>query len=356
MNEADIDEIIEEQENEQIVEQPNITFVIDGKIMSNIFGFLIGINSEVPMKFEENRILMHLKSVDNIQYAQVEINASDLLDYNPMLEYGSTEKNILVDTIKTRLEKIDKIIDITTNILDQDINIHDHYSNYVHNKYENPNANTNVIVKVFNNKIEFHLPGNVIIWADLINDKEDIEKTMKAIDKLPDLIKKVRNNSAITKSSATIQPMWLDRICNIKDVEKYESAFRLNISKKEGFNLISRSRDGFYELKLKPRCIYVEHNRDEEAHVYIDKELIMPITKIEGSAPVIIEIRTDKPIIFERKLSGGINAMLTIAPRIPVELKEEEKGAKDIDTLVLAHSLKMVETTQEKKVPEVMDL
>jgi hypothetical protein len=305
-------EKIKERENEQ---QPNITFGIDGKIISNIFGFVTGINSEIPMKFEKDRIFIHLKSPDNIQYAHVEILASELVDYKPRLEYGNTEKNIVINTRNVNLEKIDEINNVT-----QPDNIHTDDDMLLRNTGDRLRGR-NVEVKVFEKLIEFHLPGSVIVWTDLII--KDVEKTMKGIERLPELIKKARSDSTIKKGTVLLRPIWLSKICDTKVVYNYESTFRLNISK-EGFDLISKSKDDFYELKLKPVCLRVEPNGDEETRVYINKEFITPITKIKCSDLVLIEIRNDKPVIFETKLSKNITAMLTVAPRLAKDMEDED--------------------------------
>lgn len=324
MNETEINKI----NKVQTEEQPNITFGIDGKIISNIFGFVTGINTEIPIMFYKNRIFIHLKSPDNIQYAQIEILASELVDYKPRLEYGITEKYMVINTRNANLEKIDEINNVT-----QPDNIRTDDDMLIRNTDDRLRGR-NVIVKVFEKVIEFHLPGGVIVWTDLI--LKDIEKTMKGIERLPELIKKVRSDPTMKKGLVTLRSGWLNRICDTKVVHSCESMFELNISKKEGFNLVSKSIDDFYELKLKPTCLRIEPNGDEETHVYINKEFITPITKIEGTDQVLIEIRNDKPVIFETNISKNIVAMLTIAPRMIKDMEKEEKeeNVSSLDSLI----------------------
>lgn len=316
------EENIEKETNKiskvQTEEQPNITFGINGEIVSSIFGFLTGINCDIPMKFEKDRIFIHLKAPDNVQYAQVEINSSGLLDYNPRLEYGNTEKNIVVDTRRIGLECIDKII----NIVKTNIVVDDGF----------------VKVFIFEDKIEFHLPGNIIVWAKLIKGKE-MENTMKGVERLPALIKKTRSDPNIKKASVTIEQYWFDRICSIREVERCERAFKISIDKKEGLTLFSKGLDDFYELILKPKYLQIESDSDSSISVCIDKDYILPFNILGrcgnvsiGYTPVRFEIMQNKPIILEKKLTPGVRTMLTIAPRLKTEEKEgEEKKIKVMD-------------------------
>jgi len=58
---------------------------------------------------------------------------------------------------------------------------------------------------------------------------------------------------------------------------------------------------------------------DVPQYVYLQKEYVIPFTKLKGLSPIIIEIRTDKPVVIDQKPYNGISAMLTIAPRIENE-------------------------------------
>jgi hypothetical protein len=58
---------------------------------------------------------------------------------------------------------------------------------------------------------------------------------------------------------------------------------------------------------------------DSTQYIYLAKEFLVPFTKLKGLAPIIIEVRTDKPIILEQKPFGGIKVVLAIAPRIESE-------------------------------------
>ena len=61
---------------------------------------------------------------------------------------------------------------------------------------------------------------------------------------------------------------------------------------------------------------------DSTQYVYLSKEFMLPFAKLKGLSPIVIEVRTDKPIVLEQKPYNGIKALLTIAPRIE---NEEDK-------------------------------
>ena len=73
------------------------------------------------------------------------------------------------------------------------------------------------------------------------------------------------------------------------------------------------------KLFLSPLDQLLGMDVDSTQYIYLAKEYIMPFTKLKGLAPIIIEVRTDKPIFLEQKPFGGIKAVLTIAPRIESE-------------------------------------
>jgi hypothetical protein len=55
---------------------------------------------------------------------------------------------------------------------------------------------------------------------------------------------------------------------------------------------------------------------DDNQHVYLEKEFLTPFSKLKGLSPIVIEVRTNKPIVIEQRPYNGIRAMLTVAPRI----------------------------------------
>ena len=356
------------QARDQVLKEYDISFGINGEVLANILGFVTDINTDIPMKFYEDKIFIHLKSPDNIQYAEIEISSSDVLDYKPGLEGDPERKDakiivkgadgdykpVLVD-IKGTLEEI------TSFAQKDDI----------------------IIIRIdtfYYKRIEFHCPGNVVIWAQLV----DPTTIMKSIEKLPDIIRRVRSDPKIAKASAIIEPATFARICAIggKGEKKRDIDQRIfiELDKKDGLYITSgdKLKGRFFELRPMgigmdssdieggPDQIYnaelmdiegtgeiegmeefgyaprtdssskdkTEKKRsdqrtqldqllgievDSTQYVYLSKEFMLPFSKLKGLSPIVIEVRTDKPIILEQKPYNGIKALLSIAPRIENE-------------------------------------
>jgi hypothetical protein len=206
---------------------------------------------------------------------------------------------------------------------------------------------------------------------------------MKSIEKLPEIIRRVRSDPNIKKASAIIEPATFARICAIggKGGKKRDIDERIfiELDKEDGLYITSgdKLKGRFFELKpmgvgmdspggAVPDQIYnadvmdiegigeiegmeefgyalrgdsgnkdkPEKKRpdqktqldqllgievDSTQYVYLSKEFIMPFTKLKGLSPIVIEVRTDKPIVLEQKPYNGIKALLTVAPRIESE-------------------------------------
>jgi len=356
------------QARDQVLKEWDISFGINGEVLANILGFVTDINTDVPMKFYQDKIFIHLKSPDNIQYAEVEISSSDVLDYKPGLEGDLNRKDakavvkgpdgdykpVLIDTKGT-------LDEITSFVQKDDI----------------------IIVRIdtfYYKRVEFHCPGNVVIWAQLV----DPTTVMKSIEKLPEIIRRVRNDPNIKKASAIIEPATFGRICALggKGEKKRDIDQRIfiELDKEDGLYITSgdKLKGRFFELKPMgmgldspgegaPDQIYnaelmdieegmgemegmeefgyaprgdsgnkgkPEKKRsdqraqldqllglevDSTQYVYLSKEFLMPITKLKGLSPIVIEVRTDKPIVLNQKPYNGITALLTVAPRIENE-------------------------------------
>ena len=358
------------QARNQVLKEYDVSFGINGEVLANILGFVTDINTDIPMKFYKDKIFIHLKSPDNIQYAEIEISSSDVLDYKPGLEGDPERKDakmvvkgsdgdykpVLIDT-KGTLEEI------TSFAQKDDI----------------------IVIRIdtfYYKRIEFHCPGNVVIWAQLV----DPTIVMKSIEKLPEIIRRVRNDPKIAKASAIIEPATFARICAIggKGEKKRDIDQRIfiELDKKDGLYITSgdKLKGRFFELRPMgidmdssdievPDKIYnaelmniegmEELERTEEfgyapridssnkdkpekkrsdqrtqldqllgfevdstEYVYLSKEYMIPFTKLKGLSPIVIEVRTDKPIVLEQKPYNGIKALLTVAPRIE---NEEDK-------------------------------
>jgi hypothetical protein len=354
------------QARDQVLKEYDISFGINGEVLANILGFVTDINTDVPIKFYQDRIFIHLKSPDNIQYAEVDISSSDVLDYKPGLEGDQNRKDIKMIVKGTDGDYKPVLID-TKGTLDEIA----------------PFAQKDDIIVVridtfYYKRVEFHCPGNVVIWAQLV----DPTTVMKSIEKLPEIIRRVRNDPNIKKASAIIEPATFGRICAIggKGGKKRDIDERIfiELDKEDGLYVTSgdKLKGRFFELKPMgmnadsgleegvPDQIYnaelidvegeiegmgefgyalrgdsgnkdnVEKRRsdqktqvdqllgfevDSTQYVYLSKEFIMPIMKLKGLSPIVIEVRTDKPIVLHQKPYNGITALLTVAPRIENE-------------------------------------
>jgi hypothetical protein len=355
------------QARDQVLKEYDISFGINGEVLSNILGFVTDINTDIPMKFYQDKIFIHLKSPDNIQYAEVEISSSDVLDYRPGLEGDPDRKDAKMVMKGTDGDYKPVLID-TKGTLDEITSF--------------AQKDDIIVVRIdtfYYKRVEFHCPGNIVIWAQLV----DPTTVMKSIEKLPEIIRKVRNDPNIKKASAIIEPAtFANRICAIggKGGKKRDIDERIfiELDKENGLYVTSgdKLKGRFFELKPMgmdasaleevPDQIYnaesmetegiedlegidafgyaprgdtgnkdrTEKKRtdqktqldqllglevDDTQYVYLSKEFLIPFTKLKGLSPIVIEVRTDKPIVLQQKPYNGITALLTVAPRIENE-------------------------------------
>jgi hypothetical protein len=415
---------------DSLLKEWDVSFGINGEVLVNILGFMNDINAEIPLKFYKDRIFTHQKSTDNVQYAEVEISSQDVMDYLPHIDGDPNRKDarsvfkhpdgdykgILID-VKGTVEEIQSFAQ-----KDDIINIRVDTGYY--------------------KRIEFHCPGNVVIWAQLLEPTA----LLKSLEKLPDTIKKVRNNPDIKKASVIIEPATFTRICNIggkgkkRDID--ERVF-IELDKKDGLFISSGDKLKGRIFALKPVDIVSQlgdygeggfdsvnipegeyegdimgdagdmglsevgpdeidrigdagdvggvgdagdvggsddvggwdratgntggiegmvDNTEEEPgfapssfvpaeredkrpdkkrpenraqvdqvlgmevdstqFIYMQQEFLQPFSKLKGLSPISIEVRTDKPLVIIQKPYNGVEALLTIAPRIE---NEEDK-------------------------------
>jgi hypothetical protein len=183
-----------------LLKEWDISFAINGETLINILKFCMEISTEVPIKFYKDRIFIHLKSPDSVQYAEIEINSNDVLDYDAGINgdpnrkgSDSIVKGGMFGDYKPVLIDIKGTIDEIESFAQKD---------------------DVVIIRIdtfYRRKIEFHCSDNVVIWAQLV----DPSIVMKSIEKLPEIIRNVRNNPDVKKESVIIEPATFARICAI---------------------------------------------------------------------------------------------------------------------------------------------
>lgn len=387
---------------DSVLKKWDISFEINGEVLKSILDYLVDINSEIPFKFYKEKIFIHQKSIDNIQYTEVEISANDVLDYSHgipddneskakikslvIAPEGSSEgdyKIILID-MKGILEELEPYIQKEGTIKIR-------------------------IDTIYDKKIEFHCPNNITIWARLMDPGS--ATGIKDLAKMPAMISKVRNDPNIKKAQVILEPSTFLNICNLGGKGKkrdIDERIFIELNKQDGMLISSgdQLKGRLFELKAMggfnqpggpggefgnfedmermgevPGDIPEELSGLEEVptgdpfeqtginedgyaipgvfgdnkskdkkkkektekkkpdakgqidqllgleadipqYVYLQKEYVIPFTKLKGLSPIIIEVRTDKPVIIDQKPYNGISVMLTIAPRIE---NEEDK-------------------------------
>lgn len=354
-----------------ILKEWDISFAISGETLINVLNFTMEINTEVPMKFYDDKIFLSLKSPDSAQYAEVEINSTDVLDYKPNIR-GEHDRKDAKSIIKGTDGDFKPILFDVKGTIDE-----------IESFAQKDDI---VIIRVdtfYYRKIEFHCSNNMIIWAQLI----DPSTILKTIERLPEIIKNVRNDPKIKKASAIVEPATFTRILAIGGKEKkrdIDKRVYIELDKKDGIFISSGDRLKGRIFELKPTDLgrgdaeeygayedaYVPDVEEESVvatveeeepgfapssytpkeekkekrgekkkfdrqtdqllsievdapqHVYFDKEFLSPFSKLKGLSPIVIEVRTNKPIVLEQRPYNGIRAMLSIAPRIE---NEEDK-------------------------------
>jgi len=294
-----------------------INFTMEAKKLSNIFGYLKHVDNQVPVTFYEDKILIRQNDSCNVQYTEIEIREKDLNKYNPGLKHGNKSRNIIIKVGCIALSEMNNMCDVAIGQYDD--------GQYADRR----NYDINVRIKPLDKKIYFHLPGNVIIWAELIDDEQYIKSEFEKLDKMPVVIRKVRSDPNIKKSLVIMDHKVLDKLC---DEDSHDGIFTVKIDKKDGLTLVSKTADGFYELILKPKCTHIECEDDNKEYVNICKGYITPFGILNGG-PVTVEIRRGKPIVLETKLGEHTAVMLTAAPRVEKEEKEIDCPKVGIDLM-----------------------
>jgi len=104
-----------------------------------------------------------------------------------------------------------------------------------------------------------------------------------------------------------------------KKKEKKKEKKRIETEKKKGDKKGRRDQEK-EQLDKQEKNIHLEHqvlqwDVHEKVSVYIQQDYLAPFVKLKGTSPVIIEVRTDRPIIIIQKIFNDTRALLTIAPR-----------------------------------------
>jgi hypothetical protein len=224
---------------DSLLKEWDISFGINGEVLINILSFMNDVNAEIPIKFYQDRIFTHQKSTDNVQYAEVEISSQDVTDYIPNLDGDPGRRDAKSVSKHPDGDYKGILIDVKGMV----------------GKIQSFAQKDDVIsVRVdtgYYKRIEFHCPGNVTIWQQLLEPTALI----KSLEKLPDTIKRVRNDPNIKKASVIIEPATFTRICNIGGKDKkrdIDERIFVELDKKDGLFISSGDKLNGTIFALKP--------------------------------------------------------------------------------------------------------
>lgn len=390
----------------------DISFGISGEVLVYLLKFSMDINSDVPLRFYEDKIFSNFKSPDNIRYAQIIIPSGDVLDYMPGINESDNknkvDNKIDIVSILSKEEYNDQLNAVMEGIdsFDMyDIDPEETYEEYVvrqnaiiaeKNRYIYQDINNKIfkiayfnaksvfkdierlvdkddiiVVRIDtiskNKRIEFHVKCS-IIHAQLIQPTDNM---LKELDRLPKIIDRVRNDMEIKKAIIVIEPLTFALMCfkvnnaKLRDIDKRvlftinkERMLVLSGDRLKGllFEIVKdpladtitlrdrEIRSKQEERKKKMKKIFgddgeIDINKeaekpndkvinralgievDEPQKIYLSMEFLSPFLLIIRRLfnPIVMEIRTDKPLVLETRAWNNINIMLTIAPRMEQE-------------------------------------
>jgi hypothetical protein len=284
------------------------------------------------MEFYEDRIFIRQKSTDNIQYAHAIIKSTEVVDYKPTLK--ETTEGSSLSFFKGPYGDYKGVLVDMRGTLDE--------LQFFAEKDDAVEVRIDTISRL---KIEFHCPGNAIVWKALLKPDHDIELLKNVLRRMSS----IRNNSEVEVASATIEPSTFARLCNIeggksnyKGRRDVEQKLLIELDNEEGLvvsagdrvrgsvftvredtflcpeydenimedmqnTLITGQRDQLLKIRI-----------DSSQVVYIEQRFIMPLVKVnplQSTEIITIEIRNKNPIVFMQSPYRGVDVLLTIAPR-----------------------------------------
>jgi hypothetical protein len=344
---------IPRKEKFQLLKEWDISFKINAEVFGNILRFFYGnqdgyktdIKSkdsikQVPILFYANRVCINQKSDDNVRFAHVTIDSKDLMDYDPSLEKEKEkEKNKGSRCLFKGLEEDFKGVIVDLKITLDELIFFEAKDDFVE-----------VRINTIRGRIEFHLQGNVVVWATLVRCKQE-----DFLEHLPGIIKRVR--STIKATVVVMELFTFTRLCklggyykfkvasNRREARKEDERILIAVDEKEGLTATSGDKVLGRFLTVQNPEAYIDDmlNMDLEEwfmqgndkiltmeadpnnlYIYIKQEFMLPFLRLDSDnvTPITLEIRHAKPLVIEQFPFSGIRAILSIAPRI-------EFGEKD---------------------------
>lgn len=339
---------IPRKEKFPLLKELDISFKINAQVFGNVLRFFYGnqdgyktdIKSkksikQVPILFYANRVCINQISEDRVRFAHVTIDSKDLTEYEPNLE---KEKNKGSRCFFKGLEEDFKGVIVDLKITLDELTF-----------FEVPDDVVEVRINTIRGRIEFHLQGNVVIWATLVRGKQE-----DFSEHLPGIIKRVR--STVKATVLVMELLTFTRLCklggyykfksfnNQREVRTEDERLLIGVDEKDGLTATSGDRELGRFLTVQSPEAYIDKmlNMDLEQwfmqgndkiltmeadpnnlYIYIKQEHMLPFLRLESDniTPITLEIRHARPLVIEQFSFSGIRAILSIAPIL--ELGEE---------------------------------
>lgn len=192
----------------------DIEFDMGPEMLRSILEYAASFRHELYIKFFDKRMFIQSRSSDNTQYTDITIDDDGLQNYNPNIPEGMEEKY----TNFTNDEKIKyRNIFITPegphkrvllNLIDKSATTP--MGELLMFLGKNP-----VKVKIdtlVEKKVEFGLQRGMFIWWRLMDPNSE---DTKAVENMPSVVNRIRNNPNIGKAILTMEPGLFKRIVNL---------------------------------------------------------------------------------------------------------------------------------------------
>jgi hypothetical protein len=341
----------------------DVEFVMGAEIFYNIMDFMTELNTDVPMTFYPDKIVINVISYDTIQYGEIIIPKEDLVRYSSGLdnnENGSSNNPKKVDP-KFVLVDMNDIIDEMGSNIDTGkpvkVRIDTKYMRRIEFYFGTGEGDTT-----------FESEGNTIIWGRLIDPSQVKAKLLGITGK----IKSARENSNITRGVMALEPLTFAKIMSIggkggktgstiflmqvdrngiiissgnkmtgrtfritdvlKDSGDYSSSdggsddewdavtenSELKQEKEQDIDKKEKDKGNKYIKKGADKHFLLSLDVDKLHYVRFDRDYMKCFLKLKGLSHITIEVRTDKPVVIEQKINSTM-CLLTVAPRIDDE-------------------------------------
>lgn len=175
----------------------DISFSMNVDVLSRFLSFLSEVNTDIPITFYRDRIVIRQKSSDSVSFTEIEIEVSDVMNYNPELPEGKNAK-----------DSDHKLILIDGGELADEISSYAKGEDLIHIKIDMKKLK----------KVEFSC-NEFKTWVPLLVIPDFVNK----LDFTAKKIRENRNNLAFKGVSMILEPDSFTKICALggkkKDIE-----------------------------------------------------------------------------------------------------------------------------------------